>query len=55
MAYYDQESDTELLVDASPVSLGAMLVQTPRNQNKPPRVVSYASRALTPVEARYLR
>lgn len=53
MAYYDQDSDTEIIVEANPVGLGAMLVQTPQDPSKPPRAISYASRALTSVEARY--
>lgn len=46
MAYFDPTSDSEVIVDASPVSLGALLVQNGR-------VISYASRALTDVEQRY--
>ena len=55
MAYCDSESNTELFVDANPVGLGAILIQTPHGQDKPSRVVSYASRALTPVETRYFQ
>ena len=51
MAYFDPQSATELLVDASPVGLGAMLTQ--RNANNVTSVVALASRALTAVEQRY--
>lgn len=46
MAYFDTGKETSLVVDASPVGLGAMLVQEGH-------VVSYASRALSDVESRY--
>ena len=46
MAYFDPKKSTEILVDASPFGLGAMLTQHGR-------VVCYASRALTDVESRY--
>ena len=45
-AYFDMKKDIEIVVDASPVGLAALLVQEER-------VVTYASRALTGVEARY--
>ena len=53
MAYYDPTSETKLVVDASPVGLGAILVQHDKGREEMPRIVSYASRSLTPVEARY--
>ena len=46
LSYFDNKAETELIVDASPVGLGAILVQ----KDKP---VAYASRALTDVESRY--
>ncbi|KAK3720930.1 hypothetical protein QZH41_014537, partial [Actinostola sp. cb2023] len=46
MAYFDPTRDTEVLVDASPVGLGALLVQDGKS-------ISYASRALSDVECRY--
>ncbi|GFO11778.1 transposon ty3-g Gag-Pol polyprotein [Plakobranchus ocellatus] len=46
MAYFDPRKATEIMVDASPHGLGAMLIQEGR-------VVSYASRSLTDVESRY--
>ncbi len=45
-AYFDMQKDIEIVVDASPVGLAALLVQEER-------VVIYASRALTNVEMRY--
>ncbi|GFR87771.1 retrovirus-related Pol polyprotein from [Elysia marginata] len=46
MACFDPKKEAEILVDASPYGLGAILTQ----QGK---VVCYASRALTDVETRY--
>ena len=46
IAYFNPSEATEVIVDASPVGLGAVLTQ----KNK---VVAYASRALTAVESRY--
>ena len=48
--YYDPKKTTEIIVDASPVGLGAILVQDTKDERF---VISYASRALTPVEQRY--
>ena len=46
MAYFDPTCETQVLVDASPVGLGALLVQGGK-------IVSYGSRALSDVECRY--
>lgn len=46
MSYFDQNKETEILVDASPVGLGAILIQ----EGKP---ICYASRSLTETEQRY--
>ena len=46
MAYFDSSKPTELIVDASPTGLGAILTQNGK-------VICYASRALTPTEQRY--
>ena len=52
MAYFDSSKETELLTDASPSGLSAILIQhTPGKEDR--RVVAYASRALTAVERRY--
>ncbi|XP_065064039.1 uncharacterized protein K02A2.6-like [Rhopilema esculentum] len=51
MAYYQPHADTEVIVDASPVGLGAILTQKQQDgQFKP---VAYASHALSPTEQRY--
>jgi hypothetical protein len=52
MTYFDPNMPTELIVDASPVGLGAILTQR-TSLSAPPRVLSYASKALSPVECRY--
>ncbi|MCG7866506.1 MAG: hypothetical protein JAY74_09055 [Candidatus Thiodiazotropha taylori] len=46
MVYFDQNKPTEVIVDASPVGVAAILAQDGK-------VVCYASRALTDVEQRY--
>ena len=49
MAYFDPNKETELVTDASPSGLSAILMQnTPGTKDR--RVVAYASRALTDVE-----
>ena len=50
LAYFDTNAAIRVVADASPVGLGAVLVQT---QHGIDRVVSYASRSLTDVERRY--
>ena len=50
--YYDPKNTTEIIDDASPVGLGVILVQDAKDERV---VISYASRALTPVEQRYLQ
>nr|AAB34004.1 pol gene product {Gypsy/Ty3-class retrotransposon Cpr1} [Clupea pallasi=herring, testis, sperm, Peptide Transposon, 175 aa] [Clupea pallasii] len=51
MSYFDPGKDTELVVDASPVGLGAILYQ--KNKSGERRTIAYASRALSDVERRY--
>ena len=51
MAYFDLSKKTELITDASPSGLSAILVQS-TNKNDC-RVVAYTSRALSAVECRY--
>ena len=46
LAYFDMKKKTEIIVDASPVGLAALLIQ----ENRP---ICYASRALSDVEQRY--
>ena len=53
LGYYNTKWDTELIVDASPTGLGAILIQrNPRNREDI-RIIAYASRSLTDVERRY--
>ena len=51
MAYFKQDAETHLVVDASPVRLGAILSQKESDGTHKP--VYYASRALSDVERRY--
>ena len=46
MSYFNPAQETEVIVDASPVGSGGLLVQDGK-------VISYASRALSDVESRY--
>lgn len=48
LGYYDPKDKTELFVDASPVGLGAVLVQ--RDEKDCPRIISLASKSLTKPE-----
>jgi hypothetical protein len=50
MAYFDTNLDTELLVDASPVGIAAILTQKHKNKSQ---VIAYASRSLNECEQRY--
>ena len=51
LAYFQQHAETQLVVDASPVGLGAVLLQRQADGMLQP--VEYASRSLTAVEQRY--
>ena len=51
LAYFQQHAETQLVVDASPVGLGAVLLQRQTDGLLQP--VEYASRSLTDVEQRY--
>lgn len=51
LGYYSLTDKTELYVDASPIGLGAVLVQY--NSDNVPRIISCASKTLTPTEQRY--
>ena len=42
MAYYDPTKYTELIVDASPVGLGAILAQKESEEEEGGRIVAYA-------------
>ena len=50
VAYFDVNSRTGIVADASPVGLSAVLIQL---QGVEWRVIAYASRGLTDVERRY--
>lgn len=51
LGYFDHKDKTELFVDASPIGLGAVLVQF--NDVGTPRIIACISKALTSVEMRY--
>lgn len=51
LAYFDPSRRTRLIADASPVALGAVLIQFEDTQT--PRVIAFASKSLTEVEKRY--
>lgn len=51
MAYFDPNMTTELIIDASPVGLGAILLQKDKSDKK--HIIAYTSRALSDVERRY--
>lgn len=51
LGYFNREDETELFVDASPYGLGAILVQYVAESK--PRIISCASKALTPAEKKY--
>lgn len=51
LGYYDVNNRTRVIADASPVGLGAVLIQY--NDQSEARVISFASRGLTDVEKRY--
>lgn len=51
LGYFSDNENTILYTDASPKALGAVLVQ--EGSNKPPRIISFASKALTDTEKRY--
>ena len=52
MSYYDPQKTTEIIVDASPVGLGAILVQH-GTHDQSSSIVAYASKSLSPTEQRY--
>ena len=53
LAYFNREWRTEVWVDASPVGLGAVLVQLNACDPADRRIVSFASRLLTVTERKY--
>lgn len=50
LGYYNVKDRTQVIADASPVGLGAILIQF--NENGP-RIITYASKSLSNVEKRY--
>lgn len=50
LGYYKKDARTQVITDAGPEGLGAVLVQ---EQNEEFRVISYASRSLSDVEKKY--
>ena len=52
VSYFHPKARTEVIVDAGPFGLGAILTQVTGVGDKP-KVVAYASRALTDTESRY--
>lgn len=51
LGYFSENDTTILYTDASPKALGAVLVQ--QSSQRSPRVISFASKALTPTEKLY--
>lgn len=51
LSYFTLTDRTKLIADASPVALGAVLVQL--DKDKIPRIISFASKSLSEVEKRY--
>ena len=52
MGYFDLQKETEIIVDASPVGLGAVLIQRDLKAGQG-QIIAYASRSLTDTEKRY--
>jgi hypothetical protein len=50
LGYYDVTDRTQVVADASPVGLGAVLVQF---KGSDPRIISYANRSLSSIEQKY--
>lgn len=51
LGYFSDQGKTILYTDASPYALGAVLVQ--ESDEKPPRIISFASKSLTMTEKKY--
>jgi len=51
MAFYSPNADTKLIVDGSPIGLGAILTQEQDDGTWKP--IAYGSHALDPVQQRY--
>lgn len=53
LKYFDNERQTRLVVDASPVGLGAVLLQYENGSENQPLVIAYAAKSLSETEKRY--
>lgn len=53
LGYFDNNRRTRVIADASPVGLGAVLIQFEDETDGKPVVISYASKSLSPTERRY--
>lgn len=53
--FFDNKLRTRLVADASPVALGAVLIQFDGSTDVHPRPIAYASKSLTATERRYCR
>jgi transposase InsO family protein len=53
LAYFNLAWNTEVIVDAGPQGLGAVLVQSNPDDSRDRRIVCFASRGLTDTETRY--
>lgn len=51
LSFFDKKRETQIIVDASPVGLGAILTQKDKTQKN--HVVMFASKTLSDVEKRY--
>lgn len=51
LGYFSEHESTVLYTDASPIALGAVLVQEKAGENS--RIISFASKALTETEKKY--
>ena len=47
LGYYDPKDETQVVADASPVGLGAVLIQY---DSKGPRIIAYRNKSLTECE-----
>lgn len=53
LSFFDNSLRTRVIADASPVALGAVLVQFEGKTDVDPHIISYASKSLTATEKRY--
>ncbi|XP_055699602.1 uncharacterized protein K02A2.6-like [Phlebotomus papatasi] len=53
LSFFRNDRRTRVIADASPMGLGAVLVQFEDETEKRPLIIAYASKSLTPTERRY--